>query len=272
MIRKTYITVGDRQLHARVAGDGPPVMLLHASPLSSEFMLAHIAKLAATHHVIAVDTPGYGNSDPLPQMAPTLDDYADCLLKAATAYGLDSFQLYGTATGAQIALAMAKRAPARIHTLVIDNCAHFNATLRDTWRDSYFADLSPKSDGSHWRTAWDIAAAQFQYFPWHVQSPETALNRAPPPPEFITKMALGFMCAMPAYDTVYRLAFEAEDIGSFDGLIVPTTLIDWQGSIVRPFVQALIDEGLPACVRVAPCGPSLDERLAAIAQAFTPTS
>jgi pimeloyl-ACP methyl ester carboxylesterase len=268
MMRKLYITIEDMQIHARVAGEGPPVILLHASPLSSEFMVAHIEKLAATHHVIAIDTPGYGNSDPLQKSAPVLDDYADRILQAASAYGLGSFQLYGTATGAQIALAMARRAPAVIKKLVLDNCAHFDEAVRAEWTGGYFADLSPQADGSHWSKAWDMAAAQVQYFPWHVATPATALNRPLPPADYITKMALGFMCATPGYDTAYRLAFQAEDINSFAGLTVPTTLIDWQGSIVRSHVLALIGKGLPDCVTVAECGPSLSERLDAIAAAL----
>ncbi len=268
MIKKTYIDVNGVQLHARVAGSGPPVMLLHASPLSSAFMLGHIDRLQKQFQVIAVDTPGYGNSDPLPAAPASLNDYAGHLLAAAETFGLGSFRLYGTATGAQIALAMAKHAPERITKLVLDNCAHFDESIRNKWIKSYFPDLTPQADGSHWHTAWDIATAQFQYFPWHIQSALTALNRPPPPPEMITQMALGFISSTPAYHTAYRLAFEAEDIASFMSLAVPTTLIDWQGSIVRPFVQTLIDKGLPDIVQVITCGPHPADRFEAIAKSL----
>jgi len=55
---------------------------------------------------------------------------------------------------------------------------------------------------------------------------------------------------------------------SFADLAVPTTLVDWHGSIVRREVQALVAEGLPACVRVVQAGASTEERFAAIVAAF----
>jgi pimeloyl-ACP methyl ester carboxylesterase len=268
MTRKIYFDANGVQLHARVAGDGAPVVLLHASPLSAAFLQGHIDVVKQKYLAIAVDTPGYGGSDPLPAPAHSLDDYADHILAGLSSAGHDRFYLYGTATGAQIALAMAKRAPARIEKLVLDNCGHFEETLRRAWRDEYFPDLSPQADGSHWMKAWQIASAQFRYFPWHIQTPETALNRPAPPAEMITQMALGFMSARPQYDAAYRLAFEAEDIASFDGLTVPTTLIDWEASIVRPYLLALIDKGLPPVVAVARCGLTMQDRLEALMQAL----
>ncbi len=268
MSKRIYIDLDDMQIHARVAGKGQPVMLLHASPLSSFFMAGHIEKLQAKHQVLAVDTPGYGNSDPLPAPPKALEDYALKLLEAARKYGWDSFRLYGTATGAQIALCMAKLAPDRITKLVIDNCGHFDVGLRAMWEKDYFPELVAKPDGSHWQQAWDIAKAQSEYFPWHIKSGMTALNRPAPPPEIITRMAIGFIDSNPSYDIAYRLAFAAEDIASFVGLTVPTTLIDWQGSIVRAHVQMLIDKGLPPCVQLVSAGASPQDRLEAVAKAF----
>jgi pimeloyl-ACP methyl ester carboxylesterase len=268
VIKKIYIDVNGVQLHARVAGIGPPVMVLHASPLSSAFMQGHIEHLARDFSVLAVDTPGYGASDPLPAAPTSLADYGKHLLSAASNYGWEKFALYGTATGAQIALATAKLAPARVVKLVLDNCAHFEKELRDAWIQDYFPDLSALGDGSHWRKAWDIAAAQFQYFPWHIQSAVTALNRASPPADMITQMAMGFLAAKPSYAEAYQLAFQAEDVKSFEQLTVPTILIDWRGSIVRRYVLALIDKGLPAIVSVVTCGERPQDRLLAIARAL----
>jgi pimeloyl-ACP methyl ester carboxylesterase len=268
MTRKIYFDVNGVQLHARIAGEGVPVVMLHASPLSSAFLQGQIDAVKHKYLAIAVDTPGYGNSDPLPASPRSLDDYAQHIFDALAGAGHERFYLYGTATGAQIALAMAKRAPARVEKLVLDNCGHFDATLRLAWRDDYFPDLSPQADGSHWMKAWQIASAQFQYFPWHIKTAATALNRPAPPADMLTQMALGFMSARPHYDAAYRLAFEAEDCASFEGLAVPTTLIDWEGSIVRPYLLALIDKGLPPVVAVARCGPTMQDRLEALMQAL----
>jgi pimeloyl-ACP methyl ester carboxylesterase len=177
MTRKLYFDVNGVQLHARIAGDGVPVVMLHASPLSSAFLQGQIDAVKHKYLAIAVDTPGYGGSDPLPVPPQSLDDYALHIFDALAGAGHERFYLYGTATGAQIALAMAKQAPARILKLVLDNIGHFDETERQAWRENYFPDLSSQIDGSHWMKAWQIATAQFHYFPWHIQTIETALRR-----------------------------------------------------------------------------------------------
>jgi len=81
-------------------------------------------------------------------------------------------------------------------------------------------------------------------------------------------MANHFLLATPSYDLAYRLAFHAENAGSFVGLTVPTVFIDWEGSIVRREAQALIAEGLPSCVTVMTAASSMEARFDAVAAAF----
>ena len=57
--------VGDGWLHYRRMGRGPAVLLLHQTPQSSQ-TLEPLMRLLAPHcTAIAVDTPGFGQSDPL---------------------------------------------------------------------------------------------------------------------------------------------------------------------------------------------------------------
>jgi pimeloyl-ACP methyl ester carboxylesterase len=257
-------------LHARVMGAGPPLVLLHASPLSSVFLHDQMMQLAPYFTCYGLDTPGYGMSDPLSAPPHSMQDYARPILTALETHGIYKFRLYGTATGAQIALAMARAEPHRILKLVLDNCAAFARAWRESAENDYFPDLTPKPNGSHWHDAWEIAARQFKAFPWYSDKPDDHLSRPAPPAEIIHQVALGFVSARPHYDTAYRLAFQAEDISSFEGLRVPTTLIDWQGSIVRKYVAELVALGLPDCVQVEIAGVQLVDRLAAIEHAFLP--
>lgn len=255
------------QLHVREAGSGAPILCLHPSPLHAGFLAPQISALAqAGRHAIGVDTPGYGASDPLPHAA-SLDDYADALLALADGAGLGAFGVYGNATGAQIALALAKRAPGRVGRLVLDNCGHFDPALRAQWEPHYFPDLTPQPDGSHLPRIWEMCRHQMTRFPWHLD--DGAPDRPAPPADALQAMTLAFLMAGADYDRAYRIAFHAEDVTSFDGLTVPTVLIDWESSVVRAQGQALIDQGLPSCVRIAPAGPGLPARLAAIVAAFT---
>lgn len=264
-----YRAMGHGALGERAPDERAPVFLLHASPLSSAFMVGQMQALAAAgHRAIALDTPGYGQSDPLPAAPKSLDDYARAFLAGIDALGIERFGLYGTATGAQLALALARHAPTRVVRLALDNCALFTDAQVADWEPRYFPDLAPQTDGSHMPKIWEIASRQFKSFPWFSNAPEHQLDRPPAPLAVVQSMANHFLIANPAWDVAYRLAFHAENARSFIGLTVPTTLIDWEGSIVRREVQALIAEGLPACVRVVVAGASAEARLAALVAAF----
>ncbi|MFM7708647.1 MAG: alpha/beta fold hydrolase [Gammaproteobacteria bacterium] len=266
-----YAGAPGAQLHYRMLGDGPPVFLLHASPLSSAFMMGQLQALAAAgHRAVALDTPGYGQSDPLPATPQSLTDYAHAFLAGIDAMGgIDTrrFALYGAATGAQLALALARLAPQRVTRLVVDNCALFTDAQVADWEPRYFPDLTPRADGSHMTKVWEVARRQFVSFPWFSEVPEHQLDRPPAPLAVVQSMANHFLLATPGYDAAYRLAFHAENARSFQGLVVPTVLIDWEGSIVHREVQALVAEGLPSCVRVVRAAASVEARMSALVEA-----
>ena len=130
MILKDYanLSYGEQvqQTHFRRAGNGPPLILLHPSPLSSAFMVPLIELLENRVSVWSPDTPGYGASDPLPEPPRDLSGYVDWLARFMDSQGLDSAGIYGSATGAQIAIQFARRHPERAGFLVLENAVHFS--------------------------------------------------------------------------------------------------------------------------------------------------
>ena len=124
-VQRHYVTVGDRQVHYRRAGSGPPVILLHESPLSS-LMYAELAeRLAGTFTALALDTPGYGESDPLPLPAPDIADYADALAETLDALGVAPLRRLRRAHRRGIALEFAARHPERVAAWSLDGLALF---------------------------------------------------------------------------------------------------------------------------------------------------
>jgi pimeloyl-ACP methyl ester carboxylesterase len=269
MIKRIFIECGSVQLHGRTAGQGTPLLMLHAVPIASLSLLPQLQRLQKSHHVLALDLPGFGDSDPMANDPDSLEQVAQLLLTAMTQHGFARFKLYGTATGGQVALRMAKQAPERILKLAVENVAHFSDSEVESWTAGYFPDLTPQADGRHLQTAWHFAENIFRYFPWHVQDDAHSLHRPLPPTQLVQDMMMAYLSARPRYDLLYRLAFAAERIESFAGLAVPTQLTHWQGSILYNQVQALIDQGLPACVQVVEAGPTLEDRLNALDLAFT---
>jgi pimeloyl-ACP methyl ester carboxylesterase len=90
--------VDGTSLFYREAGDpgSPAILLLHGFPSSSHMYRDLIPLLAASHHVIAPDYPGFGFSDaPTPEdFAYTFDHLADIVERFVDQLGLRKLTLY----------------------------------------------------------------------------------------------------------------------------------------------------------------------------------
>ena len=66
-VTRHFVTIGSRQVHYRRLGSGPALLLVHETPMTGAMLLPLAQKLADRYTVIALDTPGYGSSDQLPE-------------------------------------------------------------------------------------------------------------------------------------------------------------------------------------------------------------
>lgn len=295
MITRAYIQLRDgRQAHYRRAGAGEPLILLHPSPLSSAWMEPVIEALLDIADAIAPDTPGYGASDPLPaqstrsngngqrsgptvehggkerQSKPTddLTPYTQWLHEFILALGFRQMGLYGSATGAQIAIEFARAYPEATRFLVLDNVAHFTAEEREGMLARYFPDLSPRADGRHLKTAWAMARGLWQWFPWYEQVEEHRIAEPEAVPLEVTqRMLLDHLGAGPEYARAYRAAMRNEDAARMQDIAVPARIIRWQGGLLRRYADRLDGFRWPKHIRMVPCGPTMEERLDAIRRA-----
>lgn len=264
-MRSHYIDVSGLQLHLRVGGAGPPVVMLHPSPLSSTAILPIAEGLVPHFSVYALDTPGYGLSDPLPRKPQSLDDYLPVFARALDALGLGRICLYGCATGAQFAVEFAKRWPERIDLLVLDTAGHIDAEECERIVRDYFPDVTPQRDGRHLVTLWQMVRDLFVFFPWCDARDASRVDRDLPPPGVMQAMLLDYLRAGPHYDWAYRPAFYNERAERTHAVRVPTVLTRWEGSIALRITDALIDSGLPPNFEVLRLGPSMAERVQGIA-------
>lgn len=110
-------------VHARIGGEGPPVLLLHGFPQNLHEW-AHVAPwLARTHTVVCADLRGYGGSGkPLPRG--DMGNYsframAGDLLRAMDTLGFERFHVIGHDRGARVAHRLALDQPARVRSLAL---------------------------------------------------------------------------------------------------------------------------------------------------------
>ena len=279
MTRRDYLAFGDgRQTHFRRAGGGDPLILLHPSPLSSSWMEPVVKVLCDTVDAIAPDTPGYGASDPLPEpgagpgsidrraeTADGLGGYIQWLLEFIRTLGFERVGLYGSATGAQIAIEFARAYPEAARYVVLDNVAHFTAEERERMLARYFPDLSPRADGRHLVTAWSMVRGLWQWFPWYRQDEEHRIAEpSVVPVEVLQRMLVDHLRAGPGYARAYRAALRNEDAAKVREIAVPVRIIRWEGSLLRRYADRFDDFSWPAHIRMVPCGPAMEERLQAI--------
>jgi pimeloyl-ACP methyl ester carboxylesterase len=101
------------QLYTRDVGDGTPLLLLHAFPLSSAMWLAQREGLAARFRVLTPDLRGFGGS-PLGVDEPSIDAMADDIAALLDAKGIDRAIIGGLSMGGYVTLAFCRRYPERV--------------------------------------------------------------------------------------------------------------------------------------------------------------
>jgi pimeloyl-ACP methyl ester carboxylesterase len=131
------IQVNNLNLFYREAGDpkSPVILLLHGFPTSSHMFRDLIPQLAADHHVIAPDLPGFGFSD-----APardgfkyTFENLASVIEAFTEQLSLKRFAIYIFDYGAPVGLRLALRHPERITAIISQNGNAYEEGLSSGW-------------------------------------------------------------------------------------------------------------------------------------------
>jgi len=232
-------------INFKVYGHGPAIVLFHPSPNSSRMMHPLASILSKCFTVICPDTPGYGKSDKLTTKQPSMKDFVAAFKKLFDDLGLKSFAIYGSATGAQLAIRYGLEYPKDVSFLFLDNTAHFTDEERTAILSNYFPDLTPTLDGQHLVKLWDIVDSLFKYFPWCFKDEAHKLNGPVPPPEVLHGIVMDYLQAGGDYDIAYKAAFNHEKVDYIQALQVPTTIFRWHGSILKSYTDRLFDYTLP---------------------------
>lgn len=238
-ISREFVYVGERQVHYRVAGAGAPVVLLHQSPRSSAELEPLMRVLAPHFLVIAPDTPGFGLSGPVAPSShePTIDAFADALVSMLDALGLQRVGLYGTHTGAIVAVRLAARHPARIVTLVANGILLNTADERSEKADRYLPPFVPQWDGSHLAWMWSRLRDQLVFYPWYRHDPGHRINWQQSLDE-IDAGALDLMESGDDYRGAYGAVLNYGIDQDLPGLEMPTLLLVAKTDALVRFVES----------------------------------
>jgi pimeloyl-ACP methyl ester carboxylesterase len=154
--RRGYADGPFGQLHYRDTGSGIPLLLCHQAPQTSKqftrvFEPLHRRGIRA----IAVDMPGYGESDPAP-FVPTVEDWAGALPALLDALDIANVNLLGHHTGGLVATEAALQIPERVNKLIINGPIPMSDQARraslEYVRDAEI-EFRHLNDGSHLQAA-----------------------------------------------------------------------------------------------------------------------
>ncbi len=213
MIRRAFADLPTRQVHYRQAGEGSPLLMLHASPGSAKQLEDKIEAMARHRRVIAPDTPGNGDSTTLGLAAPKISDYAAAIVEFLDVQRLQHCDVYGSHTGANIAMELAILAPDRIGKVVLDGIGLYTEETRRRYLANYAVPMRPNLAGTHLTQAFMFCRDQYLFWPWFETAATNRRDGGLPSPEALHDWVLEVCKALTTYHLAYNAAFanRAED-------------------------------------------------------------
>lgn len=205
-IHRRFLKVGNRRMHYLRAGEGPPALLVHSSPANVTILLPEIAHLSTRFTCIAFDTPSFGLSDPLQLEEMEVADLADALAEAMDVLGLPPCPVFGSHTGAAIALELTARHPEKVTGTVLDGVPIYMNEESKSLVSKYFQTMPFDEFGGHYARTWTRFRDQSIWFPWFARHPDNLNHYDLSPPERTHEWVMMYFYAAHTYAPAYRAA------------------------------------------------------------------
>ncbi|MFN4020757.1 MAG: alpha/beta fold hydrolase [Erythrobacter sp.] len=241
MITRHILTIPGtgRRVHYRRCGTGPALLMVHQSPRSSAEYAPLMRQWAARFTCIAPDTPGFGQSDPLPGN-PEIADFADALCETMDALGIGRCAAYGFHSGGIILVTALKRQPERFRALAVGGYAIWNDAEMGIFGERYLPEFHPSAYGEHLAWLWNRMLEQSWVFPWFDTREEARLSVAHADVARVAQAVKEMMEAGDAYRAGYGAVLRApRDIPSPDADVPPCLISAYDGDPLQAHIDRL---------------------------------
>tara|TARA_R110000787_G_scaffold16887_5_gene53336 strand:- start:91086 stop:92303 length:1218 start_codon:yes stop_codon:yes gene_type:complete len=186
-------------------------------------------KWASFFTCIAPDSPGFGQSDPLPGV-PEVGDFADALVEFLDILGVARCAAYGFHSGGIILAHLLKRHPDRLSTLAIGGYAIWTDDEMRIFGERYIPEFHPSPYGEHLVWLWNRILEQSWFFPWFDVRDETRLSVAHADPERVNAVVMEMLDAGNAYRFGYRAVLLAKpEVPQRDAVTAPVLISAYRG-------------------------------------------
>jgi len=257
--RRGFVNAPHGVVHYRVAGFGPPVVLLHDSPRSSAMHADFIRWLGRDFTAIAIDTPGYGNSAPLPGTTVEIPDFARALEGTLDALGIERCPIYGYHTSSKIVLEIAANSPQRLSGAILDGLSLPLGPPEPQFVARYMRPFELSDDASHLAREWTRVRDLHRFFPWFAKSGRSRISNDLPEERHLHHYAVDLFSAGSNYSTAYAAAMRHQAIPVIGKIRARTVVMCRTDDVLYRYIDAL-PETRPVQVSV--------ERLSADPQAW----
>lgn len=202
-----YVETANGRIHLRRAGgEGRPTLVIPTGGGSCAQFAPVVSGLAEGRSVFAVDYPGNGLSDK-PRRTVTIETLADDMVALLDALGLDEVDVWGSHTGALVALELAVTAPGRVGRLVMEGPVFISKDFQEDLLANYFPAIRPDRWGLHLPLVWNWRRDMFMFWPWYRVDRAATRRLGVPGAEELHKYAIGILESGETYDGAYRSAF-----------------------------------------------------------------
>jgi pimeloyl-ACP methyl ester carboxylesterase len=207
-VRYHYLPTPAGRVHLRRVGQGAgrSLLMFHSAPGSAKPLEALMRGLATDREVIACDYLGNGESDKV-HCDVDIAVLAEHALGTIDALGLDTVDLFGTHTGAMVAMELAIRWPQRVGRMILEAPVLIEPALAADILEHYLPSLLPDRWGTHLLRAWNMRRDMFLFWPWYHQSRQSARSLGIPPLQTLHDWTVGLLQSGATYDRSYRAAF-----------------------------------------------------------------
>lgn len=228
-----------RRVHYRKAGSGPPLLMVHQSPRSSAEYTALMEDWSSHFMCISPDTPGFGQSDPLPG-EPEIEDFADAIILLLDTLGIDRCPAYGFHSGGIILMTAMKRHSHRFTGMAIGGYAIWTPEEMALFSESYLPPFLPSKYGEHLTWLWNRMLEQSWFFPWFDTRPQARLPGAHADLPRVAAAILEMLDSGHAYRAGYGAVLRAtRDIPDVDADVPPCLITAFDGDPLQIHIDRL---------------------------------
>ncbi|KAL6240591.1 hypothetical protein RBB50_012511 [Rhinocladiella similis] len=218
-IRKSYVDVGDGQIHYHYIGSfnaQPPLVFLHMTSDSAHAYDLLMEQLDGKYPCIALDTPNYGESFRTAKH-PSMQYISEVFLEALTNLGVETFHLFGHHTGASTAAEMAIQAPDRALSYISNGATFATPEEMKHYKTKLSVPNPISIKGTQLMVAWSRIKDNFPDS-HHVQS-------APNQAEVMHREVVDMLRAGPSWNWGYDAVFTYDLVAAMEKVKCPVYFV-----------------------------------------------